>query len=581
MSIANTFARRPSAFQSFVPPTLRRKGDIDIVLEPQDDVPGFVNCYSTHDAIRGEVTVSFERDTHFDDMTIAFEGQTATYVEKIATAAPTTGRTTGRHVFLKLLQPIDPANLPHHNNAIAGIKYRFPFMFVVPDRLLPHICVHPIEHDEVKDAHLQLPPSFGDPMLSPDGQTLMDDLAPDMSRISYQVRVKIIKKTQSGKFVEIADKAIRVRLVPARQEAPPMELSPESKEYELRKEKDVKKGLFKIGKIGRLTVETAQPRGLRLPPPRSQSIAPVSTMATINLRFDPHGPNDQPPALGSIVSKLRAETFFGATPYRKFPTKENMNAWDTMKGLYVDSVELSSRCISTVTWTRHEKGDDDSSPAYSSTAEDDVYTSDDLFEVRRPSVLSTNSARSTNTTTTTMTTTTNTTNTTAVTIPEPSSSYAGAHFYTAEVLVPISLPRHKTFTPSFHSCIVSRAYTLDLTLSYHTPGTNVSTPSVLLKVPLQISSEGSSSSSPMLDDPAELQAAAEREVDFDFFFAAGVDPPSPEYTELPALVSSSSAAPPQAIRHASIAAAAVAPPAYFSGYRSVPRSHSVGVRAAC
>ena len=300
---------------------LRRKGDIDIVLEPQDDVPGFVNCYSTHDAIKGEVIVSFERDTHFDDMMITFEGQTATYVEKVATTAPTTGRTTGKHVFLKLLQPIDSANLPRHNNATAGTRYQFPFTFVVPERLLPHVCVHPIEHPEVKDAHLQLPPSFGDPMLSRDGQTLMDYLAPDMSRIFYQVRVKIIKKTQSGKYVEIADKAIRVRLVPARQEAPPMDLSAESDEYQLRKEKDVKKGLFKIGKIGRLTAETTQPRGIRLPSPRSKSIIPVSTMATVNLRFDPHGSNDQPPALGSIVSKLRAETFFGRDTIPEIPNQ--------------------------------------------------------------------------------------------------------------------------------------------------------------------------------------------------------------------------------------------------------------------
>jgi hypothetical protein len=534
-------SRRPSAFLSFVPLALRKSGDIDITLGSQQHVPGFVNCYSTHDVIKGEVVVSFERDTHFDDVVISFEGQTATYVEKIATTAPTTGRTTGKHVFLKLLQPIDPANLPQYNNATAGTHYRFPFTFVVPERLLPHICVHPIEHPEVKEAHLQLPPSFGDPMLSDDGHTLMDDLAPEMSRISYHVRVKIIKRTQSGKFVEIADKAIRVRLVPVRQEAPPMDISHESKEYELRKEKDVKKGLFKIGKIGRLSAETTQPRGLRLPAPRMKSIVPISTMATISLRFDPYGSNDQPPTLGSVVSKLRAATFFGATPYRRFPTKVNMNAWDTMKGSYTDSVELSSRCISTVTWTRHEN---DSSPEY--VAEENVNLA------RRPSMLSTTSM--------------------STVIPEPSASYSGAHFYTAEVLVPISLPKHKTFTPSFHSCIVSRSYSLEYTLSYHTPGTNVSNPSVVLKVPLHISSEGSP---PSPEEDArgltelEIQAAAEREVDNDFFAAAGLDPPSPEYTERPALAS-------LGMRHASIAA----PPAYFSGYRTVPRSHSVGVRAA-
>ena len=522
----------------FVPPSLRKGGEIDIILDRQEDVPGFVNCYSTHDAIEGEVVVTFEKDTHFDDMMITFEGQTATFVEKIATTAPTTGRTTGRHVFLKLLQPIDPSNLPTHNDATAGTKYRIPFTFVVPDRLLPHICVHCVEHPEVKDAHLQLPPTFGDAILSPDGTTLLDDLAPDMSRISYHVRVKIVKKTQSGKFVEMADKAVRVRLLPARQEAPPMDLS-ESKEYELRKEKDVKKGIFKLGKIGRVTAETTQPPGLRLPPPRSKSVMPPSTVATVNLRFDPNGACE-PPALETIVSKLRAETFFGATPYRKFPTRDNMSAWDTMKGSYVDSVELSSRCISTVAWTRHES---DSSPEYEQT--------ENLDFARRPSVVSTASSKS---------------------IPEPSSAYSGAHFYTAEVRVPISLPKHKVFTPSFHSCIVSRSYYIEHNLSYRI-GTGSFKPSVVLKVPLHISSEGSPSGREE-DAGAVTEAdiqAAEQEVDSDFFALSGMDSASPEYTERPALAS-------LGMRHASIAASA--PPAYFAGYRPAPRSHSVSIQAA-
>ena len=115
---------------------------------------------------------------------------------------------------------------------------------------------------------------------------------------------------------------------------------------------------------------------------------------------------------------------------------------------------------------------------------------------------------------------------------------------------------------------------IEFTLSYHTPGTNVSNPSVVLKVPLHISSEGSPAGD--TEDAralteAEIQAAAEREVDGDFFAAAGLEPLSPQYTERPALAS-------LGMRHASVAAA---PPAYFSGYRMAPRSHSVSVRAAC
>jgi hypothetical protein len=139
------------------------------------------------------------------------------------------------------------------------------------------------------------------------------------------------------------------------------------------------------------------------------------------------------------------------------------------------------------------------------------------------------------------------------------------------VLVPISLPKHKTFTPSFHCCIVSRSYLIEYNLSYRVSGSF--NPSIVLKVPLHVSAEGSlagNEEDARAPTEAEIQAAAEREVDSDFFTAAGMDPPSPEYTERPTLASLGA-------RHASIAA----PPAYFSGYRTVPRSHSVSVRAAC
>ena len=543
MSNSIPYARRSSAFQSFVP-ILRKKSDIDIVLEPQENGIGLVNTYSTHDAIKGELVIAFERDTHFDDLMITFEGQTLTYVEKIATTAPTTGRTTGRHTFLKLLQPIDPSHLPEDRNAKAGVKYQFPFTFVVPEHLLPHVCQHPVERPDLRDAHLHLPPSFGDPMLCMDGQSLMDDMAPEMSRISYQVRVKMVKRTNSGKLVDIADKAVRVKIIPARQDEPPIDIPEDSKDYELRREKGVKKGLFKIGKIGRLVAETNQTRPLRLPPPNSKTRAPVSIMTCVNLRFDPYDSNTPPPSLGSLVSKLRAETFFGATPYRRYPSRNNVNAWDTMKGFYCDSVELSSRCVSTVTWTRHENG---ASPEYEVTQTSTA--SEDYNFGRRPSVLSINES-----------------------IPEPSSAYAGGPFYTACVLVPISLPQNKEFVPSFHSCIVSRSYVLDLNISYHTPGTNVSNPSILLKVPIQISSEGNPRRPVDVEaTEAEIEAAATREVDNDFFTAQGLDPPSPEYTERPSFAS-------LGLRHASVAA----PPAYFSSFRNpTQRSHSVSVRAAC
>lgn len=114
-------------------------------------------------------------------------------------------------------------------------------------------------------------------------------------------------------------------------------------------------------------------------------------------------------------------------------------------------------------------------------------------------------------------------------IPEPSSEYKGKSFYTARVVVPVALPKgSKIFVPSFHSCLVSRIYGLDLYVSIQTPNTTVKDPTLHLKLPIQISTEGSSAllTSPMSSQ--ELGAIASQQVD-EIFNSRSVAPPSSEF----------------------------------------------------
>ena len=494
--------RRGSAIATAI--GLRKKNDIEIVLDGADD---FVHSYSTYDDIKGCVDVKFEKETSFDEVAITFEGTSCTYVEKIATTAPTTGRTTGRHVFLKVQQPIAADCLPEDSIFEAGVTYTVPFTFVVPDSLLPFICSHKTDNEEIRRDHLQLPPSLGDPTVSGDGHTLMDDLAPDMSKISYSVRARVTKWNAAGKLLELADRSERVRIVPGKQEAPPVNVDDsEAVNHVMRKEKSVKKGLFKIGKVGRLTAETTQPKSLRLPHPQKRQTEPVSTMAIINLRFDPASSDDQPPQMDCIVSKLKVYTFFGAAPYKAIPEVRRHDNWSTLHGIYPESIQLSSRALSTVSWIRHDpmRGDSFSS---------------DLS--RRPSGFSTMSSSS---------------------IPEPSCTYeSGSPFYTACLPVPISLPtpsgsaRPKVFVPTFHSCLISRTYSVELNISFRTPGANVSSSHVTLKTPIQISSEGGVP--PIQLQETEATISAEIEQQFGLYEArqleeAGLGLESPVYQEM-------------------------------------------------
>lgn len=60
----------------------------------------------------------------------------------------------------------------------------------------------------------------------------------------------------------------------------------------------------------------------------------------------------------------------------------------------------------------------------------------------------------------------------------------GKPFYTANLQIPIELPASKTFVPTFHSCLISRVYRLDLSIFTST------VTSLTIKVPLWILSEG-------------------------------------------------------------------------------------------
>jgi hypothetical protein len=132
-------------------------------------------------------------------------------------------------------------------------------------------------------------------MLASDGRSLLDDLAPDMSSISYTIKVRIVQsRERGGKPIVLADSAKKLRIIPATEEHPHLNITDGMDEdYTFRKEKDLKKGIFK-GKLGRLTMEAAQPKSLRLPPPRSESTCSPTTMATVNLCFDPADESAQP-----------------------------------------------------------------------------------------------------------------------------------------------------------------------------------------------------------------------------------------------------------------------------------------------
>ena len=463
----------------------RAKPLIDITLNDnqRDD---FAPSYTSLEEIKGDVSVTASNDFRFDDIYITFEGATRTFVEKIATTSPTNGRTEAFQNFLRLVQPMDTATFPEPRIAEAGKTYKFPFTFVVPDRLLPQACAHSKADDFPEGAHLSLPPSLGDPALAGSGKTLMDDMAPDMGTISYAVRCRITHgRGTTGKHKILAEASKKLRIIPAVEEQPPLSLAGGIEDdYRLRKEKSIKKGLFK-GKLGCLTVASAQPRSLRLPRVGSDTSYPVTTMATVKVRFDPAEEGIIPPGLNTLQAKLKVATFFASVPMRELPKKSSDFHYSSVRGIFVDTLNLSSRCLANAQWEHHPQ------PA----------------PVRRDSAMSATFESE---------------------VVKPSSAYKGKSYYTAKVVVPVSLSKgDKMFVPSFHSCLISRVYALDLYLSVATPSATVTDPTLHLKLPVQVSSEGNPNAQPA-PSADEASAITSREAD-GFFVPRNMAPPNPDY----------------------------------------------------
>lgn len=408
--------------------------------------PNHINTYSTADTIEGLVSLTAAQDTAFDSVQIAFTGTTKTSLDSAGNTMARSG-TNASHVFLKLQQPIDEESYPRSRIAIGGKTYRFPFTFVVPDQLLPRSCRHYVAHPKVKDSHLQLPPSLGDKEVLGGTPAGLDDLAPDMVKIVYAVEVKVVGNGRADKTA-LVEKQQKVKIIPASEELPPLNIASDEDEYKLRSEKKIKRGLLN-GKVGSLVMETAQPAHLQLPPASATRSPPPTTMATVILRYDPSEDRVELPRLGVLSSKLKVHTFYSSTAFQDVPSRSKL-AFDPHHAVHSGGVSLSSRDVQAVQWQRHAP-----------------HTSTSAAILRRDSSM------------------------TAVTTscPEPSSTYsADKPFYTTQIIIPITLPSNKSFVPSFQTCLASRTYALDLALSVSVPGGIPGSGSTLhLKVPLQIS----------------------------------------------------------------------------------------------
>ncbi|ELR02392.1 hypothetical protein VC83_02542 [Pseudogymnoascus destructans] len=440
----------------FSPASLR---NIEVILSADPPsptpTPNPIHSYTTYDDIRGHILLTTSIPQSFSSVEISLLGTIRTthpdHIAPIIAAAGT------QHVFLKLTMPLPPSayldndgSETHH--LAPGQPLKIPFHFVVPARLLPVACTHDLESPAIHDAHLQPPPSLGNSLLP------RDDLTPEMASVTYGIHAKIMSVPPSASSYPqtLASTLRKIHVVPTSPEAPPLSAGKDSSRYVLSKTKSLRRGVFK-GKLGTLTLTTTQPRAFSLPPPPMNHTAPTpSTLATLTLRFDPADPSCLPPRLGALTAKIRATTVHSIRPARGIPDEETRSSpYEIHNGAYSTQVSLASHEVTPAAapWTYVVPA-----PAYE--RRDSGYsTAESEGEVH------------------------------AAAAGEAGGGKTGP-YYTATIPLPLNLPGNKTWVPTFHSCLVSRFYTLMIRLMVHPPGKSAVRSSLALKVPVQVLGQG-------------------------------------------------------------------------------------------
>ena len=397
--------------------TIHRKTNINITLDGSDE-----RVYGTHDTISGLVTVEHENDAVITELTLTLEGATATRVSNASNTGPTAGRAKGRHHFLKLQHPIDASLLSARVVEDGRTQIQIPFTFVVPEKILPGACSHKTTQQDVEAAHLLLPPTLEDDHYANEVQ---------LARISYAIRVwSSLQIISTGAF-QNESRSFGIRIVPNREEEPPLGVYDDQHEYCLRRTVPIRSTFRKV--LGELVAETSQPPCAHL---THQTTQEDTVNAAVRFTFTPAKPEELPPEITAIGSKLLEYTFYAASPFEELPRPKKSYKKMMLHRCYVEDFTLSTRELGNVSWSKHVGN--------LSTMPGEAHLE------------------------------------TTPSFPRPGSTY-----YKTSISLPVVIPQAhnsnglKRFPPSFHSCLVSRTHALEFEIRVK------SNTSVILTTPIQ------------------------------------------------------------------------------------------------
>jgi hypothetical protein len=395
--------------------------------------------YTSGSSLFGHVTISSHQDVAFDNFEVVFIGIAATRLDFVQQFP-----THSFRPFMKLRMPLSEADLPASRVFEAGATYIIPFNFVVPHQLTIGACNHHATSLAVREQHLRLPPTVG--------YWEGDDQAPEMAQIEYAVKARATRKGAPGVgMVKIMEGSQQVKVLPSLPEDAPLEITWRDERYNNSKKKTIRKNLFSA-KTGKLTGTTTQPGAIML---AADGRGASTSTARINLEFTPASVDTPVPKINSVSGKLQAVTFFSASPNSSMPNLGPRASYTTSPALnYSTTTSIFNAPVGDVSWKQQHASSARRDSGYSSIGLD---SDTDLSDGRGRRGSKAKAAKK-----------------------------APPIKHTAALDIPFTIPtsNRKFFLPTFHSCLISRTYTLQLTLSVGPTNTTIQ-----LAVPLQVGVE--------------------------------------------------------------------------------------------
>ncbi|KAH6890664.1 hypothetical protein B0T10DRAFT_548166 [Thelonectria olida] len=385
--------------------------------------------YTTGDTIAGAITINTRKEFRFDSVEVCFTGTTTSSIDVVHPhAAPM------HHTFLELSLPIEDGCLPDSQAFEVGETCSIPFTFVVPSRLPSGSCHH-LCGPELKEKHSLLPPSMG----TWEG----NDQSPETARVEYAVKVQVAQyQLRNGKH-RVVSAQETVNVVPYRPGEGALQIMSNVEKYRLVQGKTIRQGVLSPAK-GYLEVSGAQPEPVILSP---DSLSTSSFSAHLHLSFTPTSATISPPNISSIKARIISETYFSLTPINCIPNLRSLDesqAWPIMS--YSTTHDLALANIPKPIWEQA------SLLGNSTKSSLGCHGSTSQSKTRIPGV-------------------------------RKRSSREDSIRHVASLSLPLTLPTSKKnfFLSSFHSCFLSRTYTLHLTLAEGPFST-----AIYLALPLQV-----------------------------------------------------------------------------------------------